>query len=191
MRTNPGKRNPWVASATTTMGVLLLASGTCEVSYCSEDCDPCVTQCHCSNLVCHHGAATAFRETHRLASFELLERRDPSPGRAASGSIVRTFADIYGLSVQRAGGPAIPSAPDLVAFARGVLEVNAALFAREDRRAGWILDSVDLYESAGVVTFHREYTSASDGARFLPTNCVSFLFDPHGSLIEIDQTLGA
>lgn len=178
---------PWIAPAAATLGVLLFASGTCEVSYCSEDCDPCVTQCHCSNLTCHHGAAAAFGETHRLGGFELLERRVSSP----EGAILRTFADIYGLSVQRAGGPSTPSAPDLAGFARGVLEVNARLFAREDRRAQWLLDSVDLYESAGVVNFHREYTSASDGARFLPTNCVAFLFDGRGNLIEIDQTLGS
>lgn len=150
-------------------------SGSCQASYCSEDCDPCLTQCVCTN-VCHHSSAT-FRATHALVDFTYSEVHD-------GARTVRTFADVVGLSTRATGVPAMPESADLARFARGVLEVSAARFGTTTN-APWVLDAVDVYENVRVVTFHLDSAQISDPA----ANQMSFLFDAAGNLIEVDQTL--
>ena len=159
-----------------------LASGSCRASYCSEDCDPCLKSCRCSSSICYQSQAT-FEATHALTEYTLDEPADEAGPR-------RTFRDVVGLSIPRAGGPAIPTEADCVTFARGVLDVNARLFpppprarARADSSdraattSDFVLDAALPFEGRWVVQFHR------DVAR----DVVSFLFDERGTLLEIDH----
>jgi hypothetical protein len=152
-----------------------LGGGSCAVSYCSEDCDPCLSS-HCKcNTVCQHSHAT-FEATHALEHFEIAEHT------GEHGATQRTFSQILGLSVERAGGPAWPADDDIVRFTRGVIDVNPTQLARRDASLAFELDSVSRYETAVVVQMHQ--VAAPDHE-----NQLSFLFDPRGNLIEVDQVL--
>lgn len=155
-----------------------LGGGSCQVSYCSEDCDPCVRQCHCTNSVCIQTNAT-FQATHALTEFVPVEYATDS------GATRRTLIEIVGLSVQRAGGPAWPEADDVKRFARGILAVNATLLARPEIDSAFEFDSISAFETAWVVQFHQERTETSRSL----TNTVSLLLDRSGNLVEIDQTV--
>jgi hypothetical protein len=146
-----------------------LGGGTCFVSYCSEDCDACIQQCKCKTSTCNQSGA-AFQATHALVAFE---RSDEA---GSDGALQRVFTDIVGLSVQRAGGPAVPGAEDVVRFARGVLLVNEALFRRN--AAEFTLLHTERCESGTLAQFQREH----DGRA---TDLVTFYFDPRGNLVEI------
>lgn len=150
-----------------------LGGGSCQVSYCSENCDPCLQQCVC-NTVCQHTHAT-FEATHALTQFTLVEH-------SADGSTQRTFSEILGLSVERAGGAPWPEDDDVVRFARGVAAVNPAQLARRGASMQFELDSVLRYETAIVVQMHQALEPGRE-------NQLSLLFDPRGDLIEIDQML--
>jgi hypothetical protein len=152
-----------------------LNGSSCVAVYCSEDCDPCISQCKCSN-VCNHTHAT-FQATHALTDFFVVEH--PSDGKRAQ----RTFTEIVGLSVERAGGPAWPADEFVIRFARGVLAVNPQHLALRDAPPEFALDSVLRYETATVLMFHQ--SSLPDRE-----NLITFLFDPRGNLVEIDQALG-
>jgi hypothetical protein len=158
------------------LGAGVSTSGSCVVAYCSEDCDPCLTQCKCTHE-CHHTSAS-FQATHALVDFVFVETR-------SGERTVRTFGDVLGLSVRAAGGPSVVESGELVRFARGVLEVNAARFGTA-ASSSWLLDSVDAYETVRVATFHLE---APETTRARAANSISFLFDRAGFLIEVDQTL--
>jgi hypothetical protein len=152
-----------------------LGGGTCVASFCSEDCDPCLSSnCKC-HTVCQHSHAT-FAATHVLEHFEIVEHT------GARGATQRTFSEILGLSVERAGGPAWPGDDDVVQFTRGVIDVNPTQLARRDAGLGFDLDGVSRYETAIVVQMHQVAQQGNE-------NQLSFLFDPRGNLIEIDQVL--
>jgi hypothetical protein len=154
-----------------------LGGGSCVASFCSEDCDPCLSSnCKC-NTVCQHSHAT-FQATHALEHFELVEHA------GLRGATQRTFSEILGLSVERAGGPAWPGDDDVVRFARGVIEVNPTQLARPNAVVAFDLDDVSRYETAIVVQMHQVAEHENE-------NQLSFLFDPRGNLIEIDQVLAA
>ncbi len=125
--------------------------------------------------VCEHTHAT-FAATHALEHFEIIEHT------GERGATQRTFSDIIGLSVERAGGPAWPGDDDIVAFARGVTAVNPAHLARRNAPMQFNLDSVSRYQTAIVVQLHQSAATGNE-------NQLSFLFDPRGNLIEIDQML--
>jgi len=180
-------RRSWRHAAlalTAALTVGWLGGGSCQASYCSEDCDPCVAHCRCSTSVCYQSSAT-FAATHALTEYTLDEAREEAGAR-------RTFRDIVGLSVQRAGGSARPTADECVAFARGVLSVNAALFpcATEDdvprATAEFVLDAALAFDGRWVVQMHREGIAARR-AESRPVDVVTFLFDERGNLIEIDH----
>ncbi len=153
------------------VAVFFLVSGlcgaVCEVSYCSEDCDPCVQQCKCRHN-CNHGFLD-FETAHRLASYRLIVAADPQ------GGVVRTFSELVGLSLDFADGQREHAAGDFSRFARGVIEVNTDLIPT--RSGPWTPDPVETFETAIVVPFHRDGTEDS----------LSFLFDRRGSLVEIDE----
>lgn len=146
-----------------------LGGGTCHISYCDEDCDPCVQKCRCRTSVCYQSAA-AYQATHALVVFD---RRDEA---SRDGAVQSVFTDIVGLSVQRAGGPAAPGIEDVVRFARGVLLVNEALFRRS--AAELMLLHTERCESGTLAQFQREHEGRA-------TDLVTFLFDPRGNLAEI------
>jgi hypothetical protein len=151
-----------------------LGGGSCTVAACYEDCDPCLSQCKCSNH-CKQTQAT-FQAGHALIEFLVIEH--PSDGKRAQ----RTFTEIAGLSVERAGGPAWPADEFVVRFARGVLAVNPHHLALRDAPPAFELDSVLRYETATVLQFHQ----AGLGTR---ENLITFLLDPRGNLVEIDQAV--
>lgn len=154
-----------------------LCSGSCFVVACSEDCDPCYSQCKC-NDVCTHplGGASALR----IVACESRVATD-GPGRT-----VRTVSGIAGPALGLFAGPGPHAPQDLARFARGVLEHNPELFPTRPG-ARWALDGVDLFETAGVVSFHQDIASASDGFRTLPASSVSLLVDRRGTLVEASQ----
>lgn len=146
-----------------------LASGTCHISYCSDDCDPCIEECHCHKSTCHRtGLSWAF--VHTLARYERGDERNPD------GSLHRTFGAIRGLSTARAGGSAAPSSAEAAFFARNVLAANRALFGRP-AEAFTLLDALAC-ESGILVRYQRDEAGQA-------TDLVTFLFDPRGNLLEI------
>lgn len=151
-----------------------LGGGSCTVAACYEDCDPCLSQCKCSN----HCKLTqaSFQATHALTDFLVIEHR--SEGELAQ----RTFTEIVGLSVERAGGPAWPADEFVVRFVRGVLAVNPHHLALRDTPPAFELDIVLRYETAVVLQFHQTGSPARE-------NLITFLFDPRGNLVEIDQAI--
>lgn len=209
-----------------------LGGGSCQASYCSEDCDPCLKQCRCNTSICYQTSAT-FQATHALTDYTLDELpADPTPVDASrtmapttasaadpvgqfaieSAGVLaresptkapprRTFRDIVGLSVQRAGGSPWPGADECVQFARGVLAVNAALFPRTSTD-DFVLDAALPCDGQWVVQFHRgaqelhrdALDRRADGGVRTSTReleVVSFLFDARGNLIEIDHAAGS
>lgn len=166
----------WKRAATalvTAFTVGWLSSGSCRVSYCSEDCDPCVAYCHCQTSACYYSSST-LRALHTLTVFERSERR------GSSDEMHQTLRDIQGLSVQLIGGPRTPEVADCVRFARGVLSVNAALFARRGATGEFTLLHADECETGTLVQFQRE----RDGRA---TDLATLFFDPSGSLLQIDH----
>ena len=155
---------------------VLLRGSSCVVVYCSETCDPCVTQCQCHT--CPHAAAPAFEPAHRLVAFELIE----SAGEQRTTQ--QTFAWIDGLSVSRATGHTEIAPRELREFSEGVLGVNSGLLDLPAALGRWEFAAVDLADDFGLVTFTRK------GSRGEPAEgLLEFLFDTRGKLLEIDRTL--
>jgi hypothetical protein len=154
------------------IGSLALLQGTtCVAVYCSEDCNPCLTQCQCHT--CPHAVMMGFDASHRLVSFELV--RHP----AAEGCVQETFAWIGGLAVINATGRSEITGKDLREFAEGVLGVNRELLDLPAGMGPWTFASVDLAQEYALVSFVR---AGAQGQ-------LEFVFDTHGKLLEIDRTL--
>lgn len=145
-----------------------LAGGSCVVATCFEDCDPCIQQCKCKTSKCSTTQA-AYQATHALIAFEHTETTSPNAHQ-------RTFTNIAGLSVQRAGGPAQPGTDDVVRFARGVLLVNRPLF-RLDPNELTLLQALHC-ESGTLAQFQRGHEDRA-------TDLITFFFDPRGNLMQI------
>jgi hypothetical protein len=149
---------------------------TCVMVYCSENCDPCVTQCQCHT--CPHPQAMAFEPAHRLVSFERACFAN------ADGSTQETFAWIGGLLVANATGRSEITAKDLREFAEGVLGVNRELLDLPASLGRWEFAGVDLAQEYELVSFVRRDARSHAGPGSL-----AFVFDAHGKLLEIDRTL--
>lgn len=169
---------PLVSTFIALLLVGLLSGGGCIVVYCTEDCDPCLVQyCKCS--VCDY---TANHETvHRLDAYDLTWVAD------SRDRVTRIYANILGLSLDRALGAKPHSSDDLAKFARHVLVVNAGLFRVSSSAGRWVLDGVEHFEGSRVVSFHESMGGESSVAD--ETATVAFLFDGRGNLVEIDHTL--
>jgi len=158
--------------------VLVFSGGTCVVVYCSEDCDPCVVDtCKCSQ--CSHHAPD-FEASHRLEGFTSSVLVD------GENRITRIYADILGLSLDRALGVGPHTEVDAVRFAHDVLRTNVDRFPSRANQGGWSLDGVQRIDRSTIVTFHGGDERASNEAR---AATVTFLFDARGNLIEIDHAL--
>jgi len=149
-----------------------LSSGSCQVSYCSEDCDPCVVQCRCQTSVCYYGSST-LRGLHTLTQYERSEG-------ASADVLHQTFRDIRGVSLQFLGAAPEPSVEDCVRFARGILSVNARLFDRPGVKGEFTLVQSGRCEGGTLVQFQR-------GAEADATDLVILFFDVGGSLLQIDH----
>jgi hypothetical protein len=138
----------------------LLRGSTCVVVYCSETCDPCLTQCKCHTCQGQH--AQAYGPAHQLVAFELSEQLD------AQGMKRQTLAWIGGLSVVNATNRTDVTARDFREFAEGVLGVNHELLDLEP----------------ALVTFTRVEAAGGAGEGTL-----EFVFDARGGLHEIVRAL--
>jgi len=156
--------------------VILLRGSSCVMVYCSEDCDPCVTQCQCRT--CPNNAAMAFEPAHRLVAFDVVQSA------TEPDSVQQTFAWIDGLSTSRATGRTEVGARELREFAEGVLGVNSGLLDLPVALGRWDFVAVDLADEFGLVTFNRTDPRGSPAEGRL-----EFLFDARGRLLEIDRTL--
>jgi hypothetical protein len=167
-----------------------------------------VKQCHCKTSICYQTSAT-FQATHALTEYtldelpadELPAESTPIDASPTQAPLRRTFRDIVGLSIQRAGGSAMPDAQECVQFARGVLSVNAELFPSASSE-DFTLDAALPCDRQWVVQFHRgsleldrgaleRRTVGRDHADTRELEVVSFLFDARGNLIEIDHAAGS
>ena len=166
-----GIRSSWRVLASTAAAYFLvggLSGSSCAVAVCSEDCDPCVSQCLCSH-VCRNGLAYEYETVHRLSTF----RRTATI--ADEDETTQMFTDIVGLSLDLAHGPVEHSAADYVRFARAVIDVNPALLVPGG--VNWTPEPVQHFQTASVVPFHGE----REGQQ------LEFLFDRRGNLVEIHQ----
>lgn len=156
------------AVAGSVLACLLLGSGSCEVGihYCSEDCDPCVSVCHCDQ-VCAHALAADRETAFGMRSFVLTIDRQPDD------RWTRTYSGFAGLSLDRALGPGEHDARAIELFARNVIEVNQVHFGRE---AQWSLTAMERANGGFVATFGgRDGTEAA----------LEFLFDRDGTLLAV------
>lgn len=150
------------------LALVLFGGGTCQVSYCSEDCDPCVRQCACHRH-CAQGLAADFDGAHRLDRFVVqVERGD-------DGTWSRHYAAIVGLSIDRALGAHAHDAREIELFARNVIAANEDRFGAED---AWTLAAIERAGEGVVATFAH----AKDD-----TAALAFLLDRAGNLLEIVQ----
>jgi hypothetical protein len=158
---------------------VFLSGSVCIVVYCTEDCDPCLVQtCKCST--CNHTTA-GFEVSHRLEAYDLTLVADPK------NQVTRIYANIIGLSLDRASGARPHSEDDMTTFARNVLAVNAD-FLRPTSSAGtWVLDRVERFDGARVVSFHESI--GEESLIDVRAATAIFLFDGRGNLVEIDHTL--
>ena len=154
----------------------LLRGSTCVVVYCSETCDPCVTQCKCHT--CPHQAAMAFGPAHELVAFELSHEVD------AQGLKRQTLSWIGGLSGPNATGHSELAPRDFRQFAEGVLGVNEALLDLDPALGYWRFSSTELADEFVLVTFERV-----DGSGDRAAGALEFVFDPRGSLLQIVRAL--
>lgn len=153
---------------------VLCTGGSCHVSYCSEDCNPCVSECKCHDRTCRPSTAADFQAAHELTTYRLSLWLEPN------GRTTRVWSEIAGLSVSRAIGKADADTGDLARFAEGVLRVNAALLS-PPVDAGWAFDAIHTFDAVSIVN----YESRPEGST------LSLLFDGAGNLIEIDEVLAA
>lgn len=149
-----------------------LASGSCTVAACYEECDPCFQACKCSSI-CHN--LVAGEQGLRIVAHEsrVLVADDEQ--------FARSLGVVVGPSLEFASG-ADPKPVDprrLADFARRILDVNAALFTSQ-REPVWTLVDAQAFPEQSVLHFALEPES------FAPrrANSVSLLFDARGRLLE-------
>ncbi len=148
-------------------GVGWLASGSCVVAACYEECDPCFQACKC-HKVCQN--PVAGEAGLRIAVHEARVLADDG------GRYVRI--------VRVAVGPSLEFVPDadrdrLADFARRILDVNADLFTSR-RDPVWRLDAAQSFPECSVLQFAL-VPERGDAQR---SNSVSLLFDARGRLLE-------
>ncbi|MFN0243763.1 MAG: hypothetical protein ACKVWV_12805 [Planctomycetota bacterium] len=166
--------NTWFGR-TIVAGVLasLCTGSSCTVAYCSEDCNPCYSECKCHDRPCRPSTTADFQSAHELTAFRQSIWLEP-------GRTTCVRSEIVGLSVARATGKSDVDAGDLARFAEGVLRVNAAQL-QAPAGARWAFDGIQTFDAVSLVN----YESRPEGST------LSLLFDGAGNLIEIDEVLAA
>ncbi len=153
----------------------LFSGGSCTVVYSSCECDPCFQPCACKDF-CDHAATIDFDGARRLSTYERAVVVEPD------GRATRIYSNIVGVSIARALGTADYGAEDVRAFATSVIAVNRQLFELPGENARWDFESLDLFDTAHVVTFR------ATGSRSGTSRSLTLLFDRRGNLIEIDDS---
>ncbi len=146
----------------------LFSGGTCQVSYCSDDCDPCIDVCKC-HRTCPHALSSDPAELFGLSRCVLVFET------GADGSWSRSYRSIVGPSIERAFGRRADSRRVVELFARNVIEANARYFGAQEH---WSLVDVERSDAGVLVVFER-----SDGAQ----STLSMLLDARGRLLEIEH----
>lgn len=147
-----------------------LAGGSCSVSACYEECDPCFQVCKCTR-VCQN--PVAGEQGLRIVAHEarVLER--------TGAGFVRVLDVAVGPALAWSAGDEPADPARLAEFARRVLDVNAGLFTAAPDPV-WTLEALHAFPGRTVVQF------ALEPGRFAPrrANSVSLLFDAEGRLLE-------
>ncbi|MCY2959705.1 MAG: hypothetical protein NTY35_06025 [Planctomycetota bacterium] len=171
------RRTAWLATVVLApLACGWLASGSCSVSACYEECDPCFQACKCSG-VCQN--PVAGEQGLRIVAHEsrILAAEDDR--------FVRVLDVVVGPSLEFASGnersdrDRSVDLARLAEFAREILVVNAEVFTSV-RDPDWRLDAVHAFSACSVAQFHLE-PGRSTARR---ANSVSLLFDAHGRLLE-------
>lgn len=157
--------------------VPIFSGGSCSVGYvyCSDDCDPCLQNCHCPNRRCNQLASIDFEDARRLATYELALVVEPD------GRTTRIYSRIVGLSIERALGKTEHDAQDVRTFIAGVIAVNGERFQLAGADASWVFESLDVFDTAEVATYR------ASGSRSSAERTLTFLFDRRGNLVEVDD----
>lgn len=157
------------------VGVGLLASGSCVVAGCYEDCDPCFQACKCSStcqnpLVGENGHAIV-EHTTRIALND-------------AAGFVRTLEVQVGPSLEFVDADQAHGTEEIAQFARQILHVNGALFSAEPDPK-WDLAAVHAFPTHTAVQFAHD--AGPYGLR--RANSVTLLFDDVGRLLEVTQVV--
>ncbi|MEY2746529.1 MAG: hypothetical protein RL112_1571 [Planctomycetota bacterium] len=114
-----------------------LCAGSCYISYCSEDCDPCVQSCKCRTQ-CNLVAPDAPDGLRIHAARVLVDERQ---GRFA-------WHGVFGLRAPRGAA--------LADHARAVLRANGDLPGMPEQPAEWTLLADDPHASGAVLHFEAD-----------------------------------
>jgi hypothetical protein len=165
-----------IAPLLMTIAIVGLFSGsTCVVAYSSCTCNPCFQPCPC-NEFCNETQTVDFEAARTLTTYELAVVVEPD------ARTTRIYSQIVGISIARALGTADYGAEDVRAFATSVIAVNRELFELPGENARWDFETLDLFDTAHVVTFR------ATGSRRGTARSLTLLFDRRGNLIEIDAS---
>lgn len=151
-----------------------LASGSCSLSACYEECDPCYQACKCSNLcqnlVAGESGLSIVAHTSRIVE-------------SSRARFVRQFEVLVGPTLELTTET---SSARLVDFARRVLDVNVILFTAE-REPRWSLAAVHAFRDSTAIAFELQSPASRR------SNSVTLVFDATGRLLElthvVDRTL--
>ncbi len=127
----------WRAALGAALAIAWLCGGSCYISYCAEDCDPCVQSCKCKTR-CDLVAPDAPDGLRLHAARVLVDERQ---GRWA-------WHGVFGLRAPRGAA--------LADHARAVLVANADLPGMPDRSAEWVLVAEDLHQGGAVLHFEAD-----------------------------------
>lgn len=155
-----------------------LASGSCTVVACYEECDPCFQNCKCSSN-CQN--PLAGEGGFRIVAADARVAAD------GEGRTWRTFSAIVGPEL-RCAEPEPCDEQRVADFARRVLDVNASLFTAV-REPVWLLDAVTPLGAGVAVQFHLAPAHLGAGGAKVHVHSLTLLLDPRGRLVEIDQVL--
>jgi YD repeat-containing protein len=167
---------PWIgigrgltALCAAAASIALFSGGSCFVAFSSSTCDPCDVNCKSFEHPCNDGLSQVA--AHTLPTHRWTLARD------VAESEIETFDLIFGLSLERAYGPAAFGPEELARFSRNVIAVNhVRLRVRAEQM---VLDGVELFEGGWLVSFH-----AADARQ---QTSLTFSYDCAGRLLAIER----
>ena len=120
----------------------------------------------------------------QLRDYRLIPEEEPG------AHPVRSLVSIRGFSLTSKLGPGIYGDPELQHFTSEVLRANEELIGLPDGPGRLRFDAIEHPASFMLVTYVQELVDLErDVATVVPGAALTFVFDLHGRLIEIDGTL--
>jgi len=104
---------------------------------------------------------------------------------------VSSVISIRGFSLAGKLRPGIYGDPELQQFTANVLHANVDLFALPPGQGRLRFDSIEHTSDFALVTYVQELVDGRDVATVVPGAALTFVFDLHGRLIEVDNSLRA